>query len=51
MKKLNFTEMDYSETSELAGLIRSIETIDAEYVNKVSEEMFKHQPFFMTLFF
>lgn len=49
MKKLTFTEKDYSETSELAGLIRKIDTIDAEYVNRVSDEIFKHQPFFLTV--
>lgn len=49
MKKLTFTEKNYRESLELAELIRRIDTIDAEYVNKVSEEIFKHQPFFLTV--
>ncbi len=49
MNKLNFTENDYSETSELAGLITKIDAIDAAYVNRVSDEIFKHQPFFLTV--
>ncbi len=49
MNKLNFTAKDYDETTELAGLIRKIDTIDAEYVNRVSDEIFKDQPFFLTV--
>ena len=49
MNKLTFTAKDYSETSELAGLIRKIDAIDAEYANRVSDEIFKHQPFFLTV--
>lgn len=49
MNKLTFTTKDYSETSELAGLINKIDTIDAEYVNWISDEIFKHQPFFLTV--
>lgn len=49
MNKLTFTKKDYSETSELARLIRKIDTIDAEYVNRISDEIFKHQPFYLTV--
>lgn len=49
MNKLTFTAKDYSETSELAGLIRKIDTSDAEYVERISDEIFKYQPFFLTV--
>ena len=49
MKKVTYNEKDNSETSELAGLIRKIDTLDAQYVNRICEEIFKHQPFFLTV--
>lgn len=49
MNKLTCTAKDYSETSELAGLIRKIDTSDAEYVDRISDEIFKYQPFFLTV--
>ncbi|MBZ9632662.1 hypothetical protein LB465_17935 [Salegentibacter sp. LM13S] len=49
MNKLTFTAKDYSETSELAGLIQKIDTSDAEYVDRISDEIFKYQPFFLTV--
>lgn len=49
MNKLTFTAKDYSETTELAGLIGKIDAIDAQYVNRVSDEIFKEQPFFLTV--
>lgn len=49
MNKLSFTENDYNETSKLAALISKIDTIDAQYVNRVSDEIFKQQPFFLSV--
>jgi hypothetical protein len=46
---MKFTQNDYSETTELAALITKIDDIDANYVNVVSEEIFKQQPFFLTV--
>lgn len=49
MNKLTFTTKEYNEASEIARLIGKIDTIDAEYVNWVSDEISKHQPFFLTV--
>jgi len=46
---MNITQNDYNETTELAALIYRIDNIDAEYVNKTSDEIFKQQPFFLNV--
>jgi len=47
MTKIKFTQNDFVEIRILAGSIRKIDQIDADYVNTISDEIFKMQPFFL----
>lgn len=47
--KCFFTKEDFYETEIIAGLIDRIDKIDAEYVNVISDEIFKQQPFVLTV--
>ena len=46
---MKITQNDFNETTELAGLLKRIDNIDAEYINKLSDEIFIRQPFFLTV--
>lgn len=46
---MTFTQQDFEEVKPLAGLLKKIDTIDATYVNSVSDEIFKRQPFFLSV--
>ena len=47
--KLKFTQQDLDETDWLAKVLREIDNIDAEYVNAVTDEIYKIQPYFLTV--
>ncbi|MFA9388702.1 MAG: hypothetical protein ACERKD_02775 [Prolixibacteraceae bacterium] len=49
MAKIKFTNNDLEETKILAESIKKIDQIDSEYVNSISDEIFKLQPFFLTV--
>ena len=49
MTKIKFTQKDFNETKILAELIKKIDQIDSDYVNSTSDEIFKFQPFFLTV--
>ena len=49
MTKIKSTPNDFNEIKILAESIREIDQIDADYVNSVSDEIFKLQPFFLTV--
>jgi hypothetical protein len=40
---------DQRETKQLAEIIAIVDSMDAEYVNAISDEIFKKQPFFLTV--
>ena len=46
---MKFTQNDFGETVDLAELIKKIDNSDGEYVNKISDEIFRRQPFFLTV--
>ena len=46
---MNITQKDFNETSKLMGLLAKIDNLDTEYVNEISDETFKQQPFFLTV--
>lgn len=45
---MDFKQKDFSEAIDLAKLQIRMDTIDAEYVNLISDEIFQKQPFFLT---
>lgn len=47
--KLKFTHKDFNETRDLAGILKKIDNTDATYAEKILDEMFKRQPFFLTV--
>ena len=49
MAKVRFTQNDVKETKIFAETVRKIDLIDADYVNSISDEIFKHQPFFLSV--
>lgn len=49
MTKIKLTENDFDETKILAEILKKIDQIDADYVNTISDEIFKLQPFFLTV--
>ena len=46
---MKFTQKDYDETSRLAELIKKIDQVDAAYTDRVSDEIFQRQPFFLSV--
>jgi len=46
---MDFTKNDFAEAKQLAKVQIKIDNIDAEYVNLVSDEILKKQPFFLTV--
>jgi hypothetical protein len=49
MATIKYTENDLDKTEILAELLKKIDKIDADYVNTISDEIFKFQPFFLTV--
>lgn len=49
MTKIKFTQNDFNETNKLAESIKKIDQIDSDYVHSTSDEIFKFQPFFLTV--
>lgn len=49
MTKIKFSQNDFNETKIVAELIKKIDQIDSNYVNTTSDEIFKFQPFFLTV--
>ncbi|MGF7138314.1 hypothetical protein [Roseimarinus sediminis] len=49
MTKIKFTQNDFNETALIAQLIKKTEQIDSDYVNSTSDEIFKYQPFFLSV--
>ena len=47
---MDITQKDLDETSEMAELLKKIDNIDENYVNRVSDEIFQRQPFFLSVF-
>ncbi len=46
---MKFTQNDYDETGRLAELIKKIDQVDAAYTDRVSDEIFQRQPFFLSV--
>ena len=49
MTKIKPTQNDFNEIKILAESIKKIDQIDSDYVNSTSDEIFKLQPFFLTV--
>ena len=47
--KIKFTQNDFSEIQILAEAIKKIDKIDSDYINTVSDEIYKIQPFFLSV--
>ena len=47
--KMKITQKDFDETTELAGLLTKIDNFSSEDVDTLSDEIFKRQPFFLTV--
>ena len=45
---MELSKADIKETELLAGILRRIDNIDADYVNSISDEIFQYQPFFLS---
>ena len=46
---MDFTENDFNQAADLAELLANIDSIDANYVDKISDEIYKYQPFFLSV--
>ena len=46
---MNFTQQDFDEIETLANLSQKIDNIDAAYVNTVSDDIYKKQPFLLSI--
>jgi len=49
MTKPMITQNDFYEIKNLSEFLKKIDKIDAEYVNTTSDEIFKFQPFFLSV--
>lgn len=49
MTKIKFTQNDFNETAIIAQSIKKTDQIDSDYVNSTSDEIFKFQPFFLSV--
>jgi hypothetical protein len=47
--ELKITDQDLNEVKELAGLLVKIDNIDEKYAHEISDEIFKQQPFFLSV--
>ena len=43
------SEQDYNDAENVAGLMSKIEKMDEEYFHQISDEIYKYQPFFLTV--
>ncbi len=48
MARVHLTQNDFNETDVLAGVLLKIDQIDENYVNVITDEIFKFQPFFLS---
>lgn len=46
---MELTENDHNEAEEIARLIIKIDKMDEQYFHQVSDEIYKYQPFFLTV--
>ena len=46
---MKITQKDINETQELGAILAKIDQIDSEYVNSITDEIFKKQPFFLSV--
>ena len=46
---MDITQNDLNEVTVLTEIVKKIDHINAEYVNKISDEIFQRQPFFLTV--
>ncbi len=46
---MKFIQEEFDETGKIAELLRDIDRLDAENANRISDEMFQQQPFFLTV--
>lgn len=46
---MELTQQDFDETKLMAGLLKKIDAIDAAYVNSVSDDICKRQPFVLSV--
>lgn len=46
---MKFTQHDFDEIPLLARLIKRIDTIDSTYVNSISDDIYKKQPFLLSV--
>jgi len=47
-KHVRLTGKDFSETNRVAELMKNMDNIDTAYASRVSDEIFKFQPFFLS---
>jgi len=47
--KIKIIPQDVDDMSEIFKIREKIDNLDAEYVNEISDEIFKYQPFFVTV--
>jgi len=47
--KLKITTRDKEETNNLAGLLKKMDQIDYEYADAITDEIYKIQPFFLSV--
>jgi hypothetical protein len=46
---MTFTPQDFDEATELAGLLQKMDHIDFAYAEKIGDEIFRQQPFFLSV--
>ncbi|WP_020530993.1 hypothetical protein [Flexithrix dorotheae] len=46
---MKLTKNDFKDIPQLSALIKAVDNIDAEYANRVSDEIYKYQPFFLSV--
>lgn len=47
---MQFTQNDFDDTSKVARCIHKVDNMDAAYINKISDEIYECQPFFLTVY-
>ena len=46
---MKMNSQDLNEAQDLTKILNALDNINPEYVNKISDELFKHQPFFLSV--
>lgn len=46
---MEITKKDFDEVAQIAALVKKIDNIDAVYVDKISDEIYLKQPFYLTV--